>query len=137
MEKFYVVVRDDLAPGLMLAQVGHAAYAYGMSSPRPERTNIAVLSASRERLEALVAAAAERGDGHQPFYEPDLNDEITACAFDGSVRDLVSSLPLALRRYLKCSHTSNGVLEGVGNLLEGVVRDAGVVNDVVGSVLNA
>jgi hypothetical protein len=98
MEKFFVVVRADLDPGLQLAQACHAAYALGVSSPRAERQNIAVLGATRAQLETLVQRVAERGDCHQAFYEPDLGGELTACALDGSVRKLVSSLPKALRR---------------------------------------
>lgn len=97
MEKFFVVVRADLDPGLQLAQACHAAYALGISSPRPERQNIAVLGATKAQLEALVQRVAERGDVHEAFYEPDLGDELTAGAFDGTVRKLVSSLPKALR----------------------------------------
>jgi hypothetical protein len=98
MEKFFVVVRADLDPGLQMAQACHAAYALGVSSPKPERQNIAVLGATKAQLEALVHRVVERGDCHQAFYEPDLEGELTAGAFDGSVRKLVSSLPKALRR---------------------------------------
>lgn len=97
MEKFFVVVRADLDPGLQMAQACHAAYLLGVTSPKPERENIAVLGATKAQLEVLVQRALERGDTHQAFYEPDLQGELTACALDGSARKITSSLPKALR----------------------------------------
>lgn len=112
MEKFYVVVRTDLDPGLLVAQACHAAYALGVHSPKASRENIAVLGATRSELESLVALAAQRGDCHQAFYEPDLGGELTAGAFDGSVKKIVRSLRslysqfdlLARPAVLPCTH---------------------------------
>ena len=97
MEKFFVVAREDLDPGLFVAQACHAAYVLGMRSPKEERTNIAVLATSKENLESIVERAKARGLDHQAFYEPDLNDELTACALDGVCKKLTSSLPLAFK----------------------------------------
>src|SRR5262245_42595612 len=97
MEKFFVVARKDLDPGLFVAQACHAAYVLGMRSPKEERTNIAVLATSKENLESIVSRAKERGICHEAFYEPDLNDKLTACAIDGAGKKLTSSLPKAFK----------------------------------------
>lgn len=103
MSRMYVVVRNDLAPGLQIAQACHAAYAFGLYSPDESRENLVVLSTDKASLETLVAAVAQRDGGHVPFYEPDLGDELTACAFDETSRKALSCLPLALRDSTKLS----------------------------------
>ena len=99
MEKWYVVVRDDLKPGLLVAQACHAAYCFGVQSPKPERENIAVLSASKAKLEELMALGGERKYPCTGFYEPDLGGELTACAFGAEAKKILSSLPLLFRNF--------------------------------------
>ena len=97
MEKFFIVVRDDLDPGLACAQVGHAAYMLGVYSPRKTRRNIAVLHAPRAELERFCLQSEVIGCVYEPFYEPDLNDEITAVAFGEGARKLLRALPPAFK----------------------------------------
>lgn len=105
MEKLYVIVRADLKPGDQLAQAGHAVAAFA----RKRRSlfeawtdgpnNLVVLAIDDEY--ALGALSASFGDDHGTVRvrEPDLRDELTAIAFEGTdwARRAVSSLPLALR----------------------------------------
>ncbi len=97
MKRLYIVVRDDLPPGLQMAQACHAAHEYGVYGGDDVGDNLVVLHASHTRLRELTAQACALGLSHQPFHEPDLGNELTACAFSGSARPLLSSLPLALR----------------------------------------
>lgn len=97
MEKFFIVVRDDLDPGLACAQVGHAAYTFGMYSPRKTRRNIAVLHASKQKLEELIVTSEGRKYDYEPFFEPDINNEVTAAAFGAEAKKILSSLPKAFR----------------------------------------
>jgi hypothetical protein len=97
MKRLYIVVRDDLPPGLMLAQACHAAFEYGMFGGDDVGDNLIVLSASKGKLKELVAQAVALGLSFQDFREPDLGNELTACAFSGSARPLLACLPLALR----------------------------------------
>jgi hypothetical protein len=106
MEKFFIVVRDDLDPGLAMAQACHAAYCFGVYSPKKTRRNIAVLSASKQKLEELVVMCEGRRYDYEPFFEPDLRDEITAAAFGAEAKKLLSSLPLALRLALTSERCS-------------------------------
>lgn len=97
MKRLYVVVRADLPPGLQMAQACHAAHEYGLYGNDDVGDNLVVLAASAAQLHELAAQAAALGLSHVAFHEPDLGGELTACAFSGTIRPLVSSLPLALR----------------------------------------
>ena len=97
MEKFFIVVRNDLDPGLAMAQACHAAYTFGIYSPKKTRRNIAVLGASKQKLEELIVTSDGRKYDYEPFYEPDLNNEVTAAAFGAEAKSILSSLPLAFR----------------------------------------
>jgi peptidyl-tRNA hydrolase len=97
MEKLYVVVRNDLAPGLQVAQVCHAVREFAHRFPELDRqwfeqsNNLVVLQVpTLEDLEKLVVD----GGVIAPFHEPDLNGELTAAAF--AAGRTLSSLPLAL-----------------------------------------
>lgn len=108
MEKLYVIVREDLDPGLLCAQAVHGARAFVAAHPELERewydqeNNIAILGARDEaHLNSLVEAANEKGIASASFHEPDCDNELTACSFAGTpdaIR-LFRSLPPALERY--------------------------------------
>lgn len=108
MEKLYVIVREDLDPGLLCAQAVHGARAFVAAHPELERewyeaeNNIAILGACDEaHLKSLLEAANEKGIASASFHEPDCNDELTACSFAGTreaIR-LFRSLAPALDRY--------------------------------------
>ncbi len=110
MEKLYVVVRSDLAAGDQIAQVGHAVASFALHSPVSHAlarqwhggaNNLVVLGIADEAaLERLMDEIVERTDATCVVVnEPDLDDDLTAIAFEGTAqsRRLVSSLPLALR----------------------------------------
>lgn len=104
MEKIYIIVRNDIAPGLQAAQACHALREFAAEHPEiearwfRESNNIVILQIeSEERLLALVARAEATGTPYAAFREPDLGNALTALSIGPSGHRLVSSLPLALR----------------------------------------
>lgn len=92
MKRLYIVVRNDIRAGLQIAQACHAAREFTLRSGEDVGENLVVLHASHAELERLVSL-------HPcvPFREPDLGGELTAAAFAGNARKLLSCLPLAMR----------------------------------------
>jgi len=137
MEKLFVVVRNDLEPGLQLAQAVHAAVKYALSHEdarrwHEESNNVAVLQVPDEAaLKALTHQVLTRDPSCLAvvFEEPDLDHQWTAAAFGGGAKKLLGSLPLALRDYLQCCHAGVSVPEGVGDVQQGVLLDARRVDD--------
>lgn len=104
MEKLYIVVRGDLAPGAQLAQACHVVARFAAEHRElflaweSGAKNIVVLSARDEReLAQLLERAAVEALRVADFREPDIRDERTAIALEGRAARLVSNLPLALR----------------------------------------
>lgn len=104
MNRFYVVVRDDLDPGAQFAQGIHAASAFAHCYPAQHSAwqagdpVLVVLSIPNENaLGELLRRAIAQGVLAVGFNEPDFGNELTAAAFSGDVARLVSSLPLAMR----------------------------------------
>jgi len=104
MQRFYVVVRDDLDPGAQFAQGIHAASVFAHRYPTQHGAwqagdpVLVVLSIpSEDALGELLRRATMQGVLACGFNEEDMNGKLTAAAFDGSVSKLVASLPLALR----------------------------------------
>lgn len=104
MEKLFVIVRADLAPGAQLAQSCHAVCAFESAHRELYRAwnegsnNLVALQVPDERaLLVLMERAARDGIQYARFREPDFGGSITAIAVAGSGARLVSSLPLALR----------------------------------------
>lgn len=103
MEKLYIIVRNDLSPGLQLPQACHAMREFINDFPELDRKwfddskNIVVLQVQDEaalrRLYEELSPVAPRSI----FEEPDLDNAWTAMAVGGSGSGLLSSLPLALR----------------------------------------
>jgi hypothetical protein len=107
--KLYIVVRQDLSPGYQIAQSLHAFREYVEHHPECERrwykdsNTIVILGCKDEReLDTLRQEASLRGLKTAPFYEPDLFDELTACAFEPGHRS--SELLVHLRSALKPSN---------------------------------
>ena len=106
MEKLYVVVRNDLAPGLQIAQACHVVREFAEEWKRLEREwylqskNVAILQVpGEEELRALYDRADALGVACSSFQEPDLDNAMTAIALGGDgAQRLTSSLPLALRQ---------------------------------------
>jgi hypothetical protein len=109
MKRLYVVVRDDLPPGLQMAQACHVAFEYGRYGSEDVGDNLIALHASHARLRELEAQAVALGLSHQSFREPDLGGELTALALTTSARPLVSDLPLALRDRKKLSPLTESI----------------------------
>jgi peptidyl-tRNA hydrolase len=104
MKRLYVLIRADLAPGAQLAQSCHAVSAFAHQyrvehdAWQAGEQNLVVLSVPSENaLGEIMRRAMEQNIRAAAFHEPDFGNELTACAFEGSVARLVSSLPLALR----------------------------------------
>lgn len=95
--KLYVLIRDDLPPGLQLAQAVHAATAFALAHPdlASSTPNVVVLAVADEP--ALLAHV--HAGGRRPgvvFREPDIGDEATAYATVSTGINF-SCLPLAGR----------------------------------------
>lgn len=100
MNKLYIIVRNDIAPGLQLAQSCHATEQFHRDHPTLASAwlNIVCLQVpSKEKLADLAYRAVTEGFAASLFREPDLDDEPTAVAVAGDAQKLFSSLPLALR----------------------------------------
>lgn len=100
MEKLYIIVRNDISPGLQCAQACHAQHAFAQAHPQligNWKGNLVVLQVSNE--EDLQYQLTEL-DGFPTawFFEPDLDGELTAIAVAGDAERLLSSLSLALRQ---------------------------------------
>lgn len=104
--KLYIVVRNDLAPGLQAAQAVHAKELFSHEHPElnaewyEKSNNVVVLQVpNKEELVALAyrITRSHPGDVLSLFREPDLRDEPTALAVAPAAGPLLGSLPLALR----------------------------------------
>lgn len=100
MKRLYVVVRSDLPPGLQMAQACHAVRAF--STGRPVLLfdeNLIALNATPAELMGILARVHHEQIPYAPFYEPDLDLQLTAIAIsgDGQARRILSTYPLALR----------------------------------------
>jgi peptidyl-tRNA hydrolase len=103
MDKLYVIVRNDLRPGMQIAQACHAMRAFVEAHPEAERSwhdasnNLVVLQVPDEQhLVDLGAMLAAHGVPRVAFCEPDLEGAMTALAAGPSARRYVCRLPLAL-----------------------------------------
>lgn len=104
MEKLYIIVRNDISPGLQIAQACHAQREFASDYPDLDREwhethrNIVVLQIPDLKELAALANECERLKiPTSRFLEPDLNNELTAIALAPTCVRLVSSLPLALK----------------------------------------
>lgn len=100
MTRLYIVVRNDIKPGLQIAQSVHALAAFEQAFPEQYRAwvtgsnNIVCLQVPSEaELEDLLSENVGEAVG---FHEPDLDNELTAIALTDKALHL-SALPLALR----------------------------------------
>lgn len=102
-EKLRVVTRRDLPLGTQALQSGHAAIDFQYQHPveaqewQTKSNYLVFLTVADEQaLIKLITKAILTGIKHTIFREPDLNNEITAVAFEPSdaTRRLTSSCPL-------------------------------------------
>ena len=98
MKRLYVVVRNDLGPGLQLAQACHAVQGFTREYAAVDvGDNLIALGAPPFALAQLGLHALLADLPIYLFFEPDLGKELTAIALNGEAQKLVASLPLALR----------------------------------------
>ena len=104
-DKLYVIVREDLTPGLQIAQACHAARQFAADHPEIEAewfsqsNHIVVLSVPSEGfLWDLERKSIERRIAISRFEEPDLDSSLTAIAIEPGLASekLCSGLKLAL-----------------------------------------
>jgi hypothetical protein len=105
MNKLFVVVRADIAPGLQLAQSGHAIVSFqhsyaGEYEEWYRGSNNLVILASRNEAELtkLAYSLTCKGVKVALFREPDLGDELTSIGVGSEGQKYLSCLPLALRQ---------------------------------------
>jgi hypothetical protein len=103
--RLYVVVRDDLLPGLQISQSIHAKDEFTHAFPETEMAwrktsnTIIILSTNAFELEGIIRNADILGIKHSVFMEPDLYGQVTAVALEpGNLTvGIVSNFPLALK----------------------------------------
>lgn len=103
-----VVTRRDLHPGAQAAQLVHAAQQFekehlNLQNEWYFKSNYIVLLSceNEESLKNLLLKANIKDIKYSAFTEPDLNNELTAVAFEPceDTCKLVSNLPLAFKEY--------------------------------------
>jgi peptidyl-tRNA hydrolase len=83
--KLYVIVRKDLSHSQRAVQAGHALAEYLLHSPLFRWRNETLIYLGVKGLRQLKNVKnklEQNGIEHFAFYEPDLNNEITAIASD-------------------------------------------------------
>jgi hypothetical protein len=110
LEKLYVIVRSDLAPGAQIAQTAHAVSEFAVAHPddfrawASEQRNIVCLGIPNEAaLADLLSLAQSKHIRCARFREPDYDDELTAIALGNGGDKITSSLPLALKPQRKAA----------------------------------
>lgn len=109
-QKLYLVARADLEGGPKAVQTVHAVVEYAMEHPQAckdwylKSNHIALLEAKDEKaLERLVERAIVQGISFSRFYEPDLDNQLTAVVFGTEAKRLCRHLPLAYSEDGSCS----------------------------------
>lgn len=85
--KLYVLIRSDLSKSQQAVQGGHAVAEFLLSYPNTEWENgilVYLKSPGDWDLYNKLELAAKKQVPYMAFYEPDLNDEITALAVLGT-----------------------------------------------------
>lgn len=104
--KLYIITREDLAPGIQLAQSIHAAIQFCLEhnlivNEWYNNSNyIAILAAKDEKdLLLFCDKLVKKGIVFSAFKEPDFDNELTAVALEpgDKSRRATSSFPLALK----------------------------------------
>lgn len=102
--KLYVVVREDLSPGAQMAQALHAFREFIEAHPKVERNwyktsnTVVILGIENEKeLIALKNMAITKNIAFSAFYEPDMDDALTAVTFEPGEKtsEFLSHLKLA------------------------------------------
>ena len=98
--KLRIIVDAHLSTGQQVAQSLHAAIEFTQEHPQKTRhwhrvSNSIICMASQD-IEAFHRKCLEKGIIHSCFYEPDMDNRLTAIALEPTAesRKLTSSLPL-------------------------------------------
>lgn len=115
-EKLRVVSRRDISIGYQSVQSAHALVQFQYEHPElaklwyKESNYLAFLTvANEEELEKLIRKAEAKGIKHSIFREPDIDNQITAVAFEASdeSRRLTSSCPVLGKETISCQTNNN------------------------------
>ncbi len=102
MKRLYIVVRNDIHPGLQFAQGVHACNAFEQTFPELYKAwvkgsnNVVCVQVPDEP--ALAALLAQNEGQAVGFHEPDLDGQLTAIAVSDKGKGL-GGLSLALKYY--------------------------------------
>lgn len=108
--KLIVITRKDLSPGSQAVQASHASIEFIYQHPEISKEwydiskYLVFLSVkNQDELIELTKKLSQNGILFSKFYEPDLEDELTAVALEPSnmSRKIVSNIPLMLKEYRK------------------------------------
>lgn len=102
MNKLYVIVRRDLSKSQQAVQAGHAVAQFLIDLPDSGWTNGTLVylkgpSGHEEMMNFFEGIRKIEPRWHMPFYEPDLDDEITALAVlepKNAVSSFLGDMPL-------------------------------------------
>lgn len=106
LDRFYIVVRRDLSPGLQLAQAVHASVQFSQEWPdlvgpwfRESNYLVVVSVENEDALKDLADYALDQEIHYSIVEEPDLGDSWTAVALQPgeTARLLCAHMELALR----------------------------------------
>lgn len=107
-QKLYVVICRNLSAGAQAVQAGHALVSFGLEyneiykAWNKTSNHLCYLSVEDEQaLEFLLEEAKSQGIRFSVFREIDLQNRLTAAAFEptSKVSGFLSRLPLALKEY--------------------------------------
>lgn len=102
------MTRRDLSPGYQAVQSSHALIEFILKHPElsgkwhEESNYLGQFSvADEEQLYLLLEKARSKGLKVVPFYEPDIDNQLTAIALEptAEARRLTSQLPLMLKEF--------------------------------------
>ena len=104
----YVAVRQDIDLGYQAVQAGHAAIQFQHDHPEIAKSwhdwskyLVYVSARDEQHLKDLIFKSEIRNISTSIFTEPDIDDQITAVAFEPSIAStkLLSNLPLAFKSH--------------------------------------
>lgn len=103
-DKLYIIVRNDLLPGQMSAQITHCAFQFAKEYPNitmdwMENSNFICLLQvkNEEELSELARQIFEEKLSYSVFHEPDYDNSLTAIAVEPGqkTREIMKRLKLA------------------------------------------
>lgn len=105
-DKLYLITRRDISPGYQAVQSCHAMRQFVNDHPEidnvwfKQSNYIVLLSVESEKeLAQLYVQALEKGIKSACFFEPDINDQMTAIALEPGIKsnNMCKKLQLALQ----------------------------------------